>query len=131
MKYTMWLLIILLLFSCDKQTKEKIKLKEATIVEMVLYDINDGIHLKAAKKEIKKLNNFINKQEGFISRTTAISDEDQFLDIVYWTDLNAAKSASKKAMKNTKVLESFKVMDEESMTFKYFSIFNKHEKNEK
>jgi len=126
MKDLMWLLLILLSISCSNRIEENMEIKEATIVEMVLYNINDGINLKDAQKEIMRLNNFISKQKGFVSRNTSKSEDGQFLDIVYWTDLNSAKSASEKAMKDPKVLESFKVMDENNMIFKYFTIFNKN-----
>jgi len=103
--------------------------EKATTVEMVLFKINEGIDKETAKKAITELNEFVSKQKGFISRKTSISDDNQFLDIIYWTDLQSAKTASEKAMENPKTLEAIKVMNENDMIFKYFSIFNECEKD--
>ena len=102
--------------------------EKPTIIEMVLFKTNKGVKLEDAQKAITELNNFVSKQKGFISRKTSISEDGQFLDVIYWTDLQSAKTASEKAMENPKTLESFKVMDENQMTFKYFSIFNECER---
>ncbi len=122
------LIICILSVSCNNVEQSKMK-EKATIVEMVLFKTNEGIKREEAKKAITELNEFVSKQKGFISRTTTVSEDDQFLDIIYWTDLQSAKTASEKAMENPKTLEAFKVMDENDMIFKYFSIFNELEKN--
>ena len=98
--------------------------KKATIVEMVLFKKNDEISQEKAENQMAELNEFISKQSGFISRKTSVSEDGQFLDIVFWTDLESATIASEKAMKNPKTLKAFEVIDEKSMTFKHFSIFN-------
>jgi hypothetical protein len=98
--------------------------KKATIVEMVLFKKNDGISQEKAENQMAELNEFISKQSGFISRKTSVSEDGQFLDIVFWADLESATIASEKAMKNPKTLKAFEVIDEKSMTFKHFSIFN-------
>ena len=123
-------LTVLIISSCNNLEQKQSKMKEkATTVEMVLFKINEGIDKETAKKAITELNEFVSKQKGFISRKTSISDDNQFLDIIYWTDLQSAKTASEKAMENPKTLEAFKVMNENDMIFKYFSIFNECEKD--
>lgn len=101
--------------------------KKATIVELVLFKKNNGISQAEAENQISELNDFIGKQSGFISRKTSVSDDGEFLDIVFWTDLESAIIASEKAMKNPKTLKTFEIIDEKSMTFKHFSIFNEIE----
>ena len=123
-------LTVLIISSCNNLEQKQSKMKEkATTVEMVLFKINEGIDKETAKKAITELNEFVSKQKGFISRKTSISDDNQFLDIIYWTDLQSAKTASEKAMENPKTLEAIKVMNENDMIFKYFSIFNECEKD--
>jgi len=123
-------LTVLIISSCNNLEQKQSKMKEkATTVEMVLFKINEGIDKETAKKAITELNEFVSKQKGFISRKTSISDDNQFLDIIYWTDLQSAKTASEKAMENPKTLEAFEVMNENDMIFKYFSIFNECEKD--
>lgn len=101
--------------------------KKATIVELVLFKKNNEISQAEAENQMSELNEFISKQSGFISRKTSVSDDGEFLDIVFWTDLESATIASEKAMKNPKTLKTFEVIDEKSMTFKHFSIFNEIE----
>ncbi len=124
-------LTVLIVCSCNNKEQKQSKMNEkATIVEMVLFKTNEGISQETAKKAITELNEFVSKQKGFISRKISISEDNQFLDIVYWTDLESAKTASEKAMENPKTLEIFKIMDEKDMVFKHFSIFNEFEKDQ-
>lgn len=98
--------------------------KKATIVEMVLFKSTEGINREEVENQMAELNDFISKQSGFISRKTSVSKDGQFLDLVFWTDLESATTASEKAMENPKTLKAFEVIDEKTMTFKHFSIFN-------
>lgn len=99
-------------------------MNKATVIEMVLFRINEGINSEEAKTELKKLNYFLAKQDGFISRKTAVADDGQYLDIVYLTDLNTAKTASDKALQDPDTLKVFSVIEQKTMLFKHFEIFN-------
>jgi hypothetical protein len=97
---------------------------KATVIEMVLFRTNEGIKPEEAKTELKKLNDFLTKQAGFISRNTAVADDGQYLDIVYWTDLSTAKAASDKAMQDPETTKVFSIIEQTTMLFKHFEIFN-------
>jgi len=99
-------------------------MKKATVIEMVLFKVNEGIELELAKKELIKVNEFLVEQEGFVSRKISISDEGQFLDLVYWTDMSSAMAAANKVMQNTDLLKIFSIIDEKTQLFKHFTIFN-------
>ena len=99
-------------------------MNKATVIEMVLFRTNEGIQPEEAKTELKKLNDFLTKQKGFISRNTAVADDGQYLDIVYWTDLNTAKAASDKAMQDPDTTKVFSIIEQKTMLFKHFEIFN-------
>ena len=99
-------------------------MNKATTIEMVLFKIKEGITTKFAQKELIKVNEFLAEQEGFISRETALSDDEQFLDIVYWTDINSAKAAANKVMQNPDAMKVFSIIDQKSQIFKHFEIFN-------
>lgn len=114
----------LMVYSCGPSVKEKIKMEEARIVEMVLWKSKEGIAVDDAKASIVRLNEFVRQQPGFISRKTSIAEDGRFLDIVLWADLAAAKSASEKAMQNEEVVKIFSSIDEEEMIFQHFEIFN-------
>ena len=99
-------------------------MEKATVIEMVLFKVNEGIEIEFAKKELIRVNDFLVAQEGFVSRKISISDEGQFLDLVYWTDMESAKAASEKVMQNADLLKIFSIIDEKTQLFKHFTIFN-------
>lgn len=100
---------------------------KSTIIELILFNVNKGVRIEDAKKSLSKLNEILSKQEGFVSRETAISKEDQFLDVVCWTDLDAAKKASEIMLKNPETTKIFSIIKEKGMIFEYFEIFNKQQ----
>ena len=71
---------------------------------MVTWESENGISKEEAKKSITKLNDFVKKQPGFLARKTALAEDGKFLDIVYWTDLKSATSASEVAMKSKELI---------------------------
>lgn len=121
-------LIVSSAFSCVQSDKKKSNMEQATIIEMVLWKSAEGISPDEAKKSITKLNDFVSKQPGFIARKTAIAEDGKFLDIVYWTDLKSAKTASEKAMKTEELMPIFSTIDQKEMVFQHFEIFNGIEK---
>jgi len=103
-------------------------MKQAKIIEMVLWKSMEGISTEKAKQSITKLNDFINKQPGFLGRKTALAEDGKFLDIVYWTDIESAKKASEKAMQNGELIPIFSTINQKEMMFQHFEIFNTIEK---
>ena len=99
-------------------------MEKATVIEMVLFRTNEGVSTKDAQRELTRLNNFVASQAGFISRKTAFSDDGQYLDIVYWTDLKSAKTAAQNSMKNPDAMKIFSIIDEKTQIFEHFQIFN-------
>lgn len=129
MKKIILSLIVLGFISCGSQGTKKSNMEKAQIVEMVLWKSKEGVSTADAKNAIIQLNEFVQQQPGFVSRKTALAEDGKFLDIVLWTDLNAAKTASEKAMKNEKLIPIFSTIDEKEMIFQHFNIFNNLEKN--
>ena len=99
-------------------------MKKATVIEMVLFKINEGVTIEFAQKELIRVNEFLVEQEGFISRKISISDEGQFLDIVFWTDMNSAMAAAKNLMQIPEAIKNFSVIDQKTVLFKHFTVFN-------
>ena len=110
--------------SCNQSDVKKSDMEKTKIVEMVMWKSVDGIGLEEAKKSITKLNDFVSEQPGFIARKTAIAEDGRFLDIVYWTDLKSARTASEKAMKTEELTPIFSTIDQKEMVFEHFEIFN-------
>ena len=117
----------MILSSCQKSNKKQVKMNEKpTVIELVLFNVNEGVSLEKAKIILNKLNEIVRKQKGFISRKTAIAKEGQFLDLVYWTDLNAAEKASEILLKNEEAAKVFSIIKQDNLLFKHFEIFNNY-----
>ena len=99
-------------------------MKKATVMELVLFNTNEGITTEFAQKELAKMNDFLADQEGFISRKVAISDDGQFLDLAYWTDIESAEAATEKVMRDPEFLKICSIINEETELFKRYRIFN-------
>lgn len=124
MKY-LWIgLIVLIAISCNQPDLKKRKMEQTKIIELVLWKSVEGVSTEEAKQSITKLNDFVSQQQGFIARKTALADDGKFLDLVYWTDLQSAKEASEKAMKNEDLIPIFSKIDQKEMVFQHFEIFN-------
>ena len=98
-------------------------MKETKIVEMVLFELNEGVSQAEGKKAMQALSSFVTKSPGFLGRKTSIGEDGQFLDLVYWTDLASAKTASEKVMQDESMIPHFAVIKQESMIFKHFEVF--------
>ena len=99
-------------------------MEKATVIEMVLFNVKEGIEIELAQKELSKVNDFLTEQDGFISRKLSLSDDGQFLDIVFWEDMNTAMAAANKIMQSPDAMKSFSIIDQKTMLFKHFAIFN-------
>lgn len=99
-------------------------METATIVELVLFKTNEGVSIEEGKNAMLKLNDCVANFPGFVSRKTAVDEEGQFLDLVLWTSMEAATSASEKVMADESLKPIFGVINQEEMTFKHFEIFN-------
>lgn len=117
-------LIVLLVAGCSQLNTKKIKMERVKIVEVVKGKPKKGASLEAAKRAIVGLNEFLEKQTGFVERKTALAEDGTFMDIVYWTDMGSAKAASEIAIKSNVLVPVLNTIDEETMTIQYFEVFN-------
>lgn len=102
------------------------KKNEAKIVEMVLFNLNEGVSIEEGKKAMQALNEFVSQQSGFVGRKTSLAEDGQFLDLVFWTDRKAARTASEKVIQEEQLIPHFSVIKQESMMFKHFESFLDH-----
>ncbi len=99
-------------------------MKNARVVEMVLFELNEGVSVEEGKQAMKALDEFVSQMPGFISRKLSVNEEGQFLDLVFWTDLASAKKASEEVMKREDMVKHFSVINQETMTFKHFDVIH-------
>jgi len=117
-------LIVLTSIGCTQSDTKKQKMEQVKIIEMVLWKSVDGIGSEEAKQSITQLNDFVQKQPGFIARKTAQAEDGKFIDIVYWTDLKLAQQASERAMQTEELIPIFSKIDQKEMVFQHFEVFN-------
>lgn len=64
-----------------------------TVVEMVTYRLKQGVAQKELEATNESVNSFVKAQPGFLYRSLSQDDADQWFDIVYWENMDAAKKA--------------------------------------
>jgi hypothetical protein len=97
---------------------------KAKIVEIIRFKAKEGVNSEEFQMGMVKFNDFLVKQEGFISRKISLATNGQYLDLAYWTDLDVAKTAFEKADEHPGFGKVLDMMDLETELFGYFEIFN-------
>ncbi len=96
-------------------------------IEVVLFEANPNYSKEEVKTALISLNNIIKLYDGFIDRTTACNEQGNYIDLLYWTDIEAAKKAGEDIMKNPEVVAIFEVIKPESMQMYHLDVFNQFE----
>jgi hypothetical protein len=81
MKKIMIGLIALTVLGCNQLDTKKSKVKQAKIVELVLWKSKEGINNEKAKQAIAKQNDFGKYPPDFVARKTGLAEDGMFLDI--------------------------------------------------
>ena len=97
---------------------------KANIVEFSRFKIKEGVNSEEFQMEMAKLNDFLTKQKGFVSRQIAFAPDGHYLDLAYWTDLDRAKAAFEKADKDPEFSKVLNIFDMGTEFFEYFEILN-------
>ncbi len=89
-------------------------------IELVLFKIQGNRSDEKVIQAAEKLNDFIEKQPGFISRTLSKAEDGTWKDLVYWTDLESAQKAGEKVMTEACAAEFMGMIDKSTMQFLHF-----------
>lgn len=108
------------------QNKTLMKNKPFTI-EVVVFEAIPDYTKEQVEKAMIALNDIIKLYDGFIDRITANSNTGNYIDILYWTDINAAKTAGEDILNNPKAVEIFKVIQPTTMQMYHLDVFNQFE----
>lgn len=111
--------------SSQQSTNSKV-MEQAKYVELVLFQAREGVDTDSARQAFLDLNQVVEGFDGFVARRTAIAEDGQYLDMIYWTELDLALKASEEAGKDKTAQKSFALMEEKGMIFKHFRIINTH-----
>ncbi|MBW1298062.1 hypothetical protein [Aquimarina litoralis] len=96
-------------------------------IEVVLFEVNPGYTQEQAQKALTSLNDIVKLYDGFIDRTTASNKDGKYIDLLYWTDIKAAKNAAEDIMKNPKATAIFEIIQPETMQMYHLDVFNQFE----
>jgi enolase len=89
--------------------------------EIVYTKFKFEISIEKQKELMAALNQVVQTFDGFESRNYFYSDElGAWVDIVTWTNSQAALAANKLAMENAEALKVFAYMDETNMIFSHY-----------
>ena len=92
-------------------------MNEANTVEIVVYQVKEGVSESEAIGKAQSVNDFVSSQDGFISRTMSKTVDGKWVDVIFWESLEKAEKANEKAMQSTVPAAFFEIIDEKTMTF--------------
>jgi hypothetical protein len=94
-------------------------------LEIVTYKIKDGVMLPEFLKASTELEEgFAKKQQGFIGRTFAKAEGNEWIDVIRWQSMADAEAASKAAMESPACAPMFGMIDEPSVKMMHFEILS-------
>ena len=94
-------------------------------LEIVTFKIKDGVKVPDFLKASAELEEgFAKKQEGFIDRTFARSEGNDWVDVIRWKTMADAEAASKAAMQSPVCAPMFGMIDEPSVRMMHFEVLS-------
>ena len=121
MKQLFLSLALLIVLECQSQTKDEM---EAKTIEVVTFELKDGISKEEASSRLKALNELIKDFDGFIKRSISCNEEGKWVDIVYWTSKELAMKAASEVSKNGRASKLFEIIDEKSIQMNHYQIMD-------
>ncbi|MFC4698985.1 hypothetical protein ACFO4O_02275 [Glaciecola siphonariae] len=68
----------------------------ATIIETVLFKLNDDVNDQAFSEAIKQSNKFVTSCKGFVARRLSCNNDGQWIEHIEWETMSNAKAAASK-----------------------------------
>ena len=94
-------------------------------LEIVTFKIKDGVKVPDFLKASAELEeDFAKKQEGFINRTFARSEGNEWVDVIRWQTMADAEAAAKAAMQSPACAPMFGMIDEPSVKMMHFEVLS-------
>lgn len=84
-------------------------------METVTFTLNDGVSTKAFVEKAQAINDFVMKQNGFISRRLSCDDNGFWIEQIEWKTLEDAKSAAAKFVKQPALAPVMEAIDGSSV----------------
>jgi hypothetical protein len=94
-------------------------------LEIVIFKTKDGIEIPDFLKASAEMEEgFARKQDGFLSRTFAKGEGNDWVDVIRWQTMADAEAASKAAMESPACAPMFGMIDESSVKMMHFEILS-------
>ncbi|MEE9432005.1 MAG: hypothetical protein V3V16_13235 [Melioribacteraceae bacterium] len=101
--------------------------KKVGIIELVIFKVQNGFSENEVIEAAKLTTPILSKFDGFINRKLAVSNDGVWSDIVYWVNLDLAKTAAQKVLKDTVCNKYFSMIQQNSMQFFHLELVVKSE----
>ncbi|MDO5980315.1 antibiotic biosynthesis monooxygenase family protein [Flavivirga spongiicola] len=92
------------------------------VVELVLFKTKPEFTKTQVVNAAKNINPVLEKHKGYLSRKLSITEDGQWMDVVYWTDLESAENASKHILENKLAQKYFEMIDDSTVEFNHFNV---------
>jgi hypothetical protein len=94
-------------------------------LEIVTFKIKDGVKVPDFLKASAEMEeSFAKKQAGFLSRTFAKGEGNDWVDVIRWNTMTDAEAASKAAMESPACAPMFGMIDEPSVKMMHFEVLS-------
>lgn len=91
-------------------------------IELVLFKKKDEYTNEQVIQAANGMNAVMENYDGYVSRKLAVTEDGQWMDLVYWIDLENAKKASKNILENKLGETYFKMIDDTTMDFIHLDV---------
>ncbi len=95
---------------------------DTKVVELVLFKTKPEFTRDDVVNAAKNINPVLEKHNGYISRKLSITEDGQWMDVVYWADLESAEKASKQILEDAVAQKYFAMIDEATMAFSHLNV---------
>lgn len=96
--------------------------EKAETVEIALFKAKSQYTQEEVLEAAKAINPILKNLNGFISRKLSVTEDGQWMDILYWTDLEKAKDALPIVTEDVMAQAFFKMTDDTTSEFLHFDI---------
>ena len=88
------------------------EVEDGHVVEIAIFKLKDGVAREQLLSTVDAVSEWAKRQPGFLSRNlTYSSDDDSWIDVVWWESLDAAHAAAEVAMTSESCAPMFALLD--------------------
>ncbi len=101
-------------------------MNQANTMEIVIYKTKSGVTPEAHRTRALGVEKIMRNFDGFISRSFTEGEGGEWVDVVYWRDMNSAKKAMETAqgMQSSELGAFFSDIDESSIQMRHTAIIH-------